>query len=63
MMFRAIAPEAQRNHPTDEHFLPLLSAMGAAEPGEPRRRIHASETYGALAMDMYLFGAQTDAAR
>lgn len=61
--YQAIAPEARRNHPTGEHFLPLLSAMGAAEPGEPCRRIHASETYGALAMDMYLFGAQTDATR
>lgn len=61
--FRTVAPEARRNHPTDEHFLPFLSAMGTAGPGEPRRRIHASETYGALAMDVYLFGAKTDAAR
>jgi 4,5-DOPA dioxygenase extradiol len=54
--YRNIAPDAARNHPTEEHFLPLLVAMGATEPGEPRRRIHASETYGALAMDAYLFG-------
>ena len=54
--YRAVAPDARRNHPTAEHLLPLLCAMGAAEPGEPRRRIHASETYGSLAMDMYLFG-------
>ncbi len=57
--FRDVAPDAIRNHPSDEHFLPLLCAMGGAEPGEPRRRIHASDTYGALAMDAYMFGAVT----
>ena len=54
--YRALAPEAAFNHPTDEHFFPLLCAMGATKPGEPGRRVHASETYGALAMDAYLFG-------
>lgn len=56
--YRARAPDAIRNHPSEEHFLPLLCAMGATRPGEPGRRIHASETYGALAMDAYLFGPQ-----
>lgn len=55
--YRDIAPDAVRNHPTAEHFLPLLYAIGATQPGEPRRRIHTSETYGALAMDAYMFGA------
>ena len=55
--YRATAPDAVENHPTEEHFLPLLCAVGASEPGEPRRRIHASDEYGALAMDAYLFGA------
>jgi 4,5-DOPA dioxygenase extradiol len=55
--YRDMAPDAMRNHPTDEHFFPLLCAIGATTPGEPRRRIHASETYGALAMDAYMFGA------
>jgi 4,5-DOPA dioxygenase extradiol len=55
--YRAAAPAAVRNHPTEEHFLPLLCVMGASEPGEPRRRVHASDEYGALAMDAYLFGA------
>ncbi|MDJ0700983.1 MAG: class III extradiol ring-cleavage dioxygenase [Woeseiaceae bacterium] len=58
--YQALAPDAGRNHPTDEHFLPLLCAVGATEPGEPRRRVHASETYGALAMDAYMFGAGPD---
>jgi len=56
--YRALAPEAAFNHPTEEHFLPLLCAMGATEPDEPQRRVHASETYGALAMDAYVFGRQ-----
>ena len=55
--YRDIAPAAIQNHPTEEHFLPLLCAMGATEPGEPRRRVHASNMYGSLAMDAYLFGA------
>ena len=56
--YRAAAPDAVRNHPTEEHFLPLLCAMGATEPGEPRRRVHQSDAHGALAMDVYLFGDQ-----
>ncbi len=56
--YRSLAPDAVRNHPTEEHFFPLLCAMGAAAPGEDVRRIHASETYGALAMDAYRFGQQ-----
>ncbi len=56
--YRAIAPDAARNHPTEEHFLPLLCAMGATGPGEQGRRVHASDAYGALAMDAYLFGGR-----
>lgn len=54
--YRTRAPHAAMNHPTEEHFLPLLSALGATEAGESRQRIHVSETLGALAMDAYIFG-------
>jgi 4,5-DOPA dioxygenase extradiol len=54
--YRVRAPDAVQNHPTEEHYLPLLCAMGAIEQEEPRSRIHASETYAALAMDAYIFG-------
>jgi 4,5-DOPA dioxygenase extradiol len=47
------APAFARNHPTDEHFLPFYTALGAGGPG---RRIHQSYTYDVLAMDAYAFG-------
>ncbi|MFN3727038.1 MAG: DODA-type extradiol aromatic ring-opening family dioxygenase [Allosphingosinicella sp.] len=49
------APEALRNHPTDEHLLPFFVALGAGE-GKPGRRLHHSYTYNILAMDAYAFG-------
>lgn len=55
--YRTVAPDAHRNHPTEEHFMPLLCAVGATGPDEPRRRVHRSDEYGALAMDAYLLGA------
>lgn len=50
------APQAQRNHPTPEHFLPLIAAMAASGgPGEP---LHQSWSHGALAMDVWDFPPQ-----
>ncbi|WP_163557690.1 class III extradiol ring-cleavage dioxygenase [Halomonas sp. NO4] len=46
------APQARRNHPTPEHFQPLLVAMGAG--GRAERRHHSVE-HGVLAMDVYAF--------
>lgn len=54
--YRERGPHAAQNHPTEEHFFPLLCAMGATQHGERSERIHASETFGALAMDAYVFG-------
>ena len=51
------APEALRNHPTDEHLLPFFVALGAGG-GETGRRIHHSYTYDVLAMDAYAFGGE-----
>jgi 4,5-DOPA dioxygenase extradiol len=53
--YRARAPFAVRNHPTEEHVLPLFVAMGAAGDAPKARRLHASYQYGVLAMDMYAF--------
>ncbi len=47
--YEQTAPEAQLNHPTPEHFLPLFVAMGAA--AQPQgKRIHHAFTYGTLSM-------------
>lgn len=46
------APYAQENHPTPEHFQPLLVAMGA---GGDAKQLHHSVEHGVLAMDVYRF--------
>jgi 4,5-DOPA dioxygenase extradiol len=54
--YRQLAPEAVRNHPTEEHLLPLFVALGAGgEKGQPRI-IHRSTTHSVLRMDAYTFG-------
>jgi 4,5-DOPA dioxygenase extradiol len=55
--YRRLAPEAVRAHPTDEHFLPFFVALGAAGDSVSARRLNDEITYGALAMDAYLFGS------
>lgn len=57
--YRALAPHAARNHPTEEHFLPLFVALGAAGPGAKGRRVHASAQRAVLRMDAYAFGSDT----
>ncbi len=52
--YRAQAPHAARNHPTEEHLLPLFVALGAAGGGRGPR-LHAVVQMGALAMDAYAF--------
>jgi len=53
--YRERAPDAARNHPSEEHFLPIFVAAGAGDPGVVGRRIHRSHSYGILAMDAYRF--------
>ena len=53
--YRNVAPFATRNHPTEEHFLPLFAAIGAGTPGIAGRLLHDSVTHGVLAMDAYAF--------
>jgi len=53
--YRSRGPEAVRNHPTDEHLLPLFVALGAGDAGQPGRHLHKSYSYGVLAMDAYAF--------
>ena len=54
--YREQAPHAARAHPTDEHFLPLFIAFGAAGELAPVKREHSAIESAALAMDAYSFG-------
>lgn len=51
--YRRLAPYAARNHPSDEHLLPLFFARGA---GGEFSIAHQGFTMGALGMDIYRFG-------
>ena len=59
--YRALAPEAQFMHPTDEHLLPWFIAAGAGGPDQAPLRVHASVAGGHLGMDAYAFGAHAPA--
>lgn len=54
--YRQRAPHASRAHPTEEHYLPLLFALGAADAKEGRTLIEGGMTYGVLSMDSFGFG-------
>lgn len=51
--YRQQAPNAVRNHPSDEHLLPLYFARAA---GGEFSIAHQGFTMGALGMDIYRFG-------
>jgi 4,5-DOPA dioxygenase extradiol len=53
--YRERGPEAARAHPTEEHFLPLFVAWGAAGPQSHARRVRIGIDGAALAMDAYVF--------
>jgi len=54
--YRSLSADGVRSHPTDEHFLPLFVALGAApENGRPER-VYDGIDSGVLAMDAYVFG-------
>ncbi len=53
--YRTGAPYAREAHPTDEHFLPLHVAFGAAGEGARGTALHRSFSLGNLSMAAYAF--------
>lgn len=49
--YRSLAPHAVRAHPTDDHFLPLFFALGAAGEGATPHYLSREVMHGVLAMD------------
>lgn len=59
--YRERAPHAARAHPTEEHYLPLLVALGASHADEPRQLVEGGMTHGVLSMDSFGFGLPANA--
>lgn len=60
--YRTRAPHAQRAHPSEDHFLPLFFALGAAGWDDPDsqaepRYLSREVMYSMLAMDTFAIGA------
>jgi aromatic ring-opening dioxygenase catalytic subunit (LigB family) len=50
------APAARQAHPQEDHLIPLLVAVGAAEQEPATRNYHEDAFYGAIAASSYRFG-------
>ena len=51
----ALAPHAERAHPTPDHLLPLMVAAGAAGADVPVQWLDGGITHGVLSMDSFVF--------
>jgi 4,5-DOPA dioxygenase extradiol len=56
--YERLAPHAARAHPGNDHFLPLLVALGATAAGEPVQVIDGGVAHGVLSMESYVIGRQ-----
>jgi 4,5-DOPA dioxygenase extradiol len=61
--YRGRSPFAAKNHPTEEHLLPLFVALGAAGEHVRAERLHSSVEHGVLRMDAYRFASQNEPTR
>jgi 4,5-DOPA dioxygenase extradiol len=53
--YRKVAPYPERAHPRPDHYMPLLSALGAAGPGARGKVLHRSWYMGDLGLGAYEF--------
>ena len=51
------APAARQAHPREEHLLPLMVAVGAAEQEAASRSYHEDDFFGGLSVSNWRFGA------
>ncbi|WP_115718815.1 dioxygenase family protein [Gallaecimonas mangrovi] len=49
-------PDARRAHPTPDHYLPLIIAMGAREKAEAVKLLDGGIAHGVLSMNSFIFG-------
>jgi 4,5-DOPA dioxygenase extradiol len=56
--YRKQAPQAVRAHPRDEHLLPLFVALGVHADGDVAR-VHSGVEHHSIAMDAFVFQAET----
>lgn len=57
LAYRTLNANGARNHPTEEHLLPLFVAMGAGGGGAAEH-LHASVTHAVLRMDVYGYATE-----
>lgn len=50
------APAARKAHPREDHLLPLMVAVGAAENDRATRVYHEDDFYGGIAVSSFMFG-------
>ena len=50
------APAARQAHPREEHLLPLMVAVGAAEQGVAAQVYHEQDFFGGITVSSYKFG-------
>jgi aromatic ring-opening dioxygenase catalytic subunit (LigB family) len=50
------APAARIAHPAEDHLIPLMVAVGAAEGEQGRRGYHEAAAFGSIAASSYRFG-------
>lgn len=53
LCYRQAAPHARRAHPTEEHFLPMFFALGAAGEGARANYLSREVMYSMLSMDAF----------
>lgn len=60
--YKEKAPYARKAHPTPDHFLPAIVALGAAGQDAAGEQIHGGWELGTLSMASYALNAPSAAA-